>query len=422
MSWISSTDESRWTSCDNYCDQKGTEIIIGDEIGKPLFGFGAAMNEIGLIAIDSLDEEKKTAVYDELFGDGCGFDFCRLSIGANDFAADWYSYNETVGDYEMMNFSIDRDHKYIIPAINEARKRSHGIEFFASPWSPPTWMKFPAVYNYGRMIMTKENLSAYALYFKKYLSAYKDEGVNIRQIHVQNEFHANQKFPSCIWTGEDITEFIADYLIDAIGNETEIWFGTINGPIDWQTETSHSSFLGFAMQNEKLRRNIKGASYQWAGRFGIDQAKQDYPELDTIMSEWECGDGTNTWDYAMYGFELFRYYFAKGVRACTYWNIALDDRKESTWGWKQNSLLNVIDGDVVWNPDFYMVKHFSHFVKKGAVMLQTLSEFNTNTAVFKNPDGSRVAVIMNPFKFDKTVTIEGKNYTLAPRSFNSIVL
>ena len=69
-----------------------------------------------------------------------------------------------------------------------------------------------------------------------------------------------------------------------------------------------------------------------------------------------------------------------------------------------------------------MVKHYSHFVKKGAVMLSTKSSFNTNVAVFKNPNGERVAVIMNPFDESKTVTIERKNYVLKPRSFNSIVL
>ena len=55
-------------------------------------------------------------------------------------------------------------------------------------------------------------------------------------------------------------------------------------------------------------------------------------------------------------------------------------------------------------------------------MLDVKGHFTTNTAVFKNPDGSRVAVIMNPFDFEKIVTIEGKNYVLKPRSFNSILI
>ena len=78
-------------------------------------------------------------------------------MGANDFAESWYSYDEFDGDYELEKFSIDRDKKYIIPAVREAQKRSEGIEFYASPWSPPTWMKFPKVCNYGQIVETDEN-------------------------------------------------------------------------------------------------------------------------------------------------------------------------------------------------------------------------------------------------------------------------
>ena len=422
--WITSTESKKWTESGRFTESKGTEIVIGGEKGKPIFGFGACFSELGMKAIASLSDEKQKAVWDELFGEeGSGFKFCRLSVGANDFAESWYSYNEVDGDYGMENFSIDRDRKYIIPAIKEAQKRSPELAFFASPWSPPTWMKFPKVYNYGKFVMTPENLRAYALYFKKYLEAYAAEGIDISQLHVQNEIFADQKFPSCVWSGADLAKFIGEYLIDEVGGMTDIWFGTINGPEDKNLLISrHNGFLNLVMQDEKCAQHIKGASYQWAGKFGILQAEEDYPQLDTIASEAECGYGDNTWAYAMYGFEMFRHYFAHGSRACVYWNMTLDGTARSTWGWLQNSLISVTDGEVVYNPDYYMVKHFAHFVKRGAVMLEVKGSFTTNTAVFKNPDGSRVAVIMNPFDFEKVVTIEGKNYVLEPRSFNSITL
>ena len=37
---------------------------------------------------------------------GANFTMARMPIGANDFSRDWYSYNETDGDFEMKNFSI----------------------------------------------------------------------------------------------------------------------------------------------------------------------------------------------------------------------------------------------------------------------------------------------------------------------------
>jgi glucosylceramidase len=282
-------------------------------------------------------------------------------------------------------------------------------------------MKFPAVYNYGRLIQTKENLDAYALYFKKYLDAYRAEGVNIPQLHVQNEIHADQKFPSCLWSGEELANFIVHHLSPMLDGQTEIWFGTVNGP-EKDTETRHRQFLARAMQEEGFAEAIGGVSYQWAGKFGITQAAEDYPALNTVNSEMECGDGENSWEYALYSYEMMHHYFRFGARACVYWNMALPKDSISTWGWKQNSLVSVADGEYTFTPEFYLIKHFSAFVKEGAVMLSTEGDGSSCVTAFENPDGSCVAVVMNPFDFEKTLTLNGKSYALAPRSFHTILL
>ncbi|MBR6558149.1 MAG: glycosyl hydrolase [Clostridia bacterium] len=420
--WITSTQENKWTENNNYTSDTGSEIKLCEAVGKPLFGWGCCISELGVRAISRMGEERAEDVYKDLFGkEGLGFDFCRLSIGANDFAASWYSYNETEGDYEMKNFSIDRDRKYILPTVKTAMKYSPDLEFMASPWSPPTWMKTPPVYNFGRLIMTEENLKAYALYMRKYLEAYAEEGVKIKQLHVQNEVVADQKFPSCVFSGEQLTTFITDYLIDEIGDMTDIWFGTLNTPES--KKDRHNHYLNLAMQNEKFKNNIKGASYQWAGKYGILSAEEDFPWLDTLNSECECGDGQNTWEFALYTYENIHHYLKHGARATVYWNMALDSNGVSTWGWRQNSLVSVdMEGNITYNPEYYLLKHFSHFVKRGARLLRTEGNYNTNTTAFVNPDGSKVAVIINGFDFEKVVTIEGKNYTLPPKSFNTIVL
>ena len=426
MKWVTTTENKRWTENKNYSNAPGDELIIGEAVGKPLYGFGCCISEICVQAIRSLDAEKQTEIFRELFSpEGCGFDFCRLPIGANDFAESWYSYNECEGDYEMKNFSIERDYKNIIPAIKQAMEYSPELRFFASPWSPPTWMKFPKVYNYGRLVETEENLKAYALYFKKYLEAYKKEGIKIEQIHAQNEFHSDQKFPSCVFSGESLANFIANYLYPEIGEDVEVWYGTVNGP---ETDkyrlytTRHHQFLAKAMEDEKFRKAISGASYQWAGKFGITQAYEDYPELDTINGEMECCDGQNSWQQAFYANEMMHHYFRYGSRACVYWNMALVKDSISTWGWKQNSLISVGDGEYEYTNDFYAIKHFAHFVKKGAVLLSTKGRASSCATVFRNPDGTRAAVIVNPYDFEKVLTIEDKNYVLPPRSFNTMVI
>lgn len=176
MVWISSTENELWSTNNRLSKDAAdtdSKILIGKPIGKPLYGWGCCISEICAKAVLELAEDKQNAIFDELFGkEHCGFDYCRLSIGANDFAESWYSYDETEGDYAMEHFSIDRDRKYILPAIREAQKRSSELHFFASPWSPPTWMKFPKVCNYGRLVETDENLKAYARYFRRYLEEY----------------------------------------------------------------------------------------------------------------------------------------------------------------------------------------------------------------------------------------------------------
>lgn len=56
------------------------------------------------------------------------------------------------------------------------------MNFFATPWSPPTWMKFPKVCNYGKLVQTEKNLRAYALYFRKFIEEYAKEGIKISHI------------------------------------------------------------------------------------------------------------------------------------------------------------------------------------------------------------------------------------------------
>ena len=70
--WISSTEQKRWQQEESFTNEKGIEITIRGEKGKPLYGFGACFSELGIKAISMLSEEKCRAVYDDFFGkDGC---------------------------------------------------------------------------------------------------------------------------------------------------------------------------------------------------------------------------------------------------------------------------------------------------------------------------------------------------------------
>ncbi|MBC8062774.1 MAG: glycoside hydrolase family 30 protein [Clostridiaceae bacterium] len=437
--WYETTESQSWIeiNVDTLKDLESSRdtLELTGEKYQTVEGFGGCFNELSWIAISKLSEEKKDEILDELFLDeaGCKFNFCRLPIGANDYSAEWYSLSETENDYEMNDFSIGKDYKYLIPYIKEGLKRKPDLKLFASPWSPPIWMKYPKVYNYGTLIWDKKILDAYALYFLKFVEAYEREGIKIAQVHIQNEPMSSQKFPSCIWTGEQFKEFIGEYigpLFEKNSVDTEIWLGTINGPeIDERKLfTDYDDYANLVLSDEKASKYVKGVAYQWAGKNAVQRTHESWPEIKLMQSENECGDGENSFEYAHYVFRLIRHYFANGINSYIYWNMALEHGGLSTWGWNQNSLVTIdpVINEYVYNPEFYVMKHFSHFVKLGAVRLGTKGHFTGNSLVFENPDGTVVLVINNGFKQERKITLKAKNkeitVILKPYSFNTFVV
>lgn len=328
-------------------ETSGHPLTLTGRRCQTIDGFGGCFNELGWRTLSRLPEQERQEILRNLFApEESHFTYCRLPIGASDYAESWYSLNETEGDYAMEHFTIERDKHCLIPYIQSAMAYSGKLTLFASPWSPPIWMKNPRAYNFGTLIWTEENLRAYALYFKKFVEAYTAEGIAIDQVHIQNEPISDQKFPSCLWTGEQLRDFIRDYigpLFREAGLSTEIWLGTINAPYDnyghmpaWHT-SNYNKMVNPVLSDHAARDYISGVGFQWGGKHAIQQTHTAYPDMKLAQTENECGDGRNGWDYAEYTFSLIWHFLHNGAGAYTYWNMVLDEGGVSTWGWRQNS-------------------------------------------------------------------------------------
>ncbi|WP_340018773.1 glycoside hydrolase family 30 protein [Paenibacillus sp. FSL H3-0457] len=439
LTGYSTTQDTPWRELFFVPTNESANLKLTGEQHQLVEGFGGCFNELGYIALSHLNEEQRHEVFHSLFhpeGEH-KFNICRLPIGASDYAEQWYSHNEVDGDVAMEHFSINRDFKYLIPYIKEALSYNPNLQFFASPWSPPTWMKSPKAYNYGTLRWEKDILEAYALYFVKFVQAYRDAGITIHQVHVQNEVIADQKFPSCMWTGEQLREFIADYLgpaFDQHGLDTEIWLGTINAPDPWEElikkkTNDFDEYAGLVLSDPKAYSYIKGVGYQWAGKNAIQRTSASYPELRYMQTENECGDGNNSWNYAKYVYNIYQHYFSNGVNAYIYWNMVLEPKGRSTWGWEQNSMITVDpdNKEVTRNPEYYVMKHFAHHIVPGARRVGLSGAWSGKSVAFRNPDNSLVIVINNPFqdRRDLYLTLEeGQtlHMKLEADSFNSMVI
>ncbi|MDF3058358.1 MAG: glycosyl hydrolase [Rariglobus sp.] len=440
MKWLISTEKFTWREA-TPAISAGTgsnALQIAGPAGPPLMGFGGCFNELGARELFRLGEDGRREILNALFGEeGCAFNFCRLPIGASDYALDWYSHAETPDDYAMAHFSIERDRRHLLPYIRAAQGIRPALRLFASPWSPPVWMKERARYNGSRLCSEPRVHAAYADYLLKFVRAYRDEGVEIEQLHVQNEPNSDQKFPSCLWTGASMRDFIRDHLgprFEAARERCEIWAGTIERGmlLGWQPESlegdSYHNWIHTLLSDSEVRRLVKGVGYQWNGKGALAQTRANWPDLPIIQTENECGDGRNTWSYAFYVFDLMWHYFNQGCRAYVYWNMVLPPGGESTWGWKQNTLITVdgASGAITYNPEFYVMKHLAHFVRPGARCVPLRGDQAALSLLFQNADGSRVLVIANPLAspLEADVALEGLmgRLEIAPRSISTVVL
>ncbi len=378
-------------------------LKINGETLQTWKGFGGCFNELGEIALRHLSDADRKEVMNELFTDeACGFNYCRLPIGANDYAKSWYSHNEHEGDFAMEHFSIARDHEYILPYLKEALSYRDDMFLFASPWSPPTWLKFPQAHNHGRIIWEENVLKTYAKYFVRFVEEYAKEGIRIDAVHVQNEPDSDQKFPSCCWTGETLRDFIRDYIGPAFEKvDCDVWLGTIERP-------QYNNWVFPTLSDPNALKYTAGVGFQWGGKFAVQRTHEAFPNLPLIQTENECGNGDNDWWHAHHVFDLIQHYIANGVEAYTYWNMVLEPRGISTWGWPQNAMITVDPETNTFtrNPEFYVMKHAAAFVKRGAQVLGLEGPWSGNALAFKNPDGSTAWIIQNRSEEERSVTVE----------------
>lgn len=447
VSWVVSTSSDFWVEyilpVNENKQQEGASMVEIDlaQIRQMIDGFGGCFNELGWEALNLLDEGERQTILFNLFDldKGCKFNICRMPIGANDYAVNWYSHNETPGDYEMENFSIDRDRQRLIPYIRAAKEINPDILIWASPWCPPSWMKTNNHYAcradarvnnlletaqgdemVDQFILDSITLSAYSLYFSRFLQEYKNEGIGIYAVHVQNEPNSCQNFPSCVWTPSGLSKFIGSYLgprLESDHPEVEIWLGTIERP---QPER-----VDVVLQDELAGQYIKGVGFQWAGKGVIPHVNENYPQLKLMQTETECGNGSNDWAAMEYTFNLMHHYFNNGANSYLYWNMVLDHTGSSQWGWNQNAMITITESrEIVYNPEFYLMKHFSAFVKPGAHFIKTNN--CDGCLVFLNPEDELVIVYYNQNNSEvvKTFSVENKSFTVqvAPKSLNSFAI
>ena len=376
---------------------------------QTLLGIGGAITDASAEVFSRLPPEKQqeflTAYYDK--DRGIGYSLCRTPIHSCDFSSGSYTYIEE-GDKALETFSIDHDQTYKIPLIKKATEAAGGsLLLYASPWSPPAFMKDNNNMLQGGKLLP-EYFDSWALYYAKFIKAYEAEGMPIWGITIQNEPMAVQRWESCIYSAEEERDFLKNHLgptleREGLGDKRIVVWDHNRDLINHRANT--------IFEDPEAAKYAWGIGFHWYETWAggdpmfsnLGNIKESFPTKNLLFTEG-CQEGFREdryqfWPHAeRYGRSIIND-FNNGTVGWTDWNILLDQ----TGGPNHvgNYCFAPIHGDtdageLIYTPTYYYIGHFSKFIRPGAKRISTVSSrSHLLSTTFVNEDQSMVSVVMN---------------------------
>jgi len=382
---------------------------------QEIVGFGAAITDASAWLIQNrLTAAQREALLQELFGPspGIGLSFTRLTMGASDFSLHQYSYDDLPAgqtDSTLAHFSIDSNRAYLLPIVQRALAINPRLKIMATPWSPPGWMKTT-----GSLIQGTLRPEAYgplAEYFRRYIEAYRAEGVPIYAVTVQNEPHYEPpNYPGMRLEPPARARFVGQYLGPLFARRG---IGTII--LDWDHNWDEYQSPLQVLADSVAPRYIAGVAWHC---YGGDVAAQSlvhdaHPEKNAYFTECSGGEWAPTfadnlkWFVRTLIIEATRGW-AKGVLL---WNLALDENHGPHTGGCGDCrgvvTITSASGAVTRNVEYYALAHASRFVRPGARRVASTSGVaGLESVAFRNADdGSKALIVVNTDVQDRTFAV-----------------
>jgi glucosylceramidase len=389
-----------------------TEISVFVEPTKTFqtfMGIGGAITDASAETFYKLSQEKQDELIDAYYNkdEGIGYSLIRTNIHSCDFSSESYTYVQE-GDSALSTFSIAHDKEYRIPMIKSAMaKAGDQMLLYASPWSPPAFMKSNKTMLKGGTLLP-EYFQSWANYYAKFISAYEQEGMPIWGVSIQNEPMATQTWESCIYSAEAERDFLKNYLGPTLEKE-----GLKDKKIViWDHNRDLMTYRANVIYNDpEASKYVWGMGFHWYETWAggdpmfnnVAKVNEAYPSKNLLFTEG-CNERFDATKYQFwpngerYGKSMIND-FNNGTVGWTDWNILLDQ----TGG--PNHVGNFCfapvhadtdTGELIYTPSYYYIGHFSKFIRPGAKRVSTtVSRSTILSTSFLNEDGKLVTVVMN---------------------------
>lgn len=431
QAWVTSGDQTKLLSAEkgaSFGSARPAKIVIDVDPAvryQEMAGFGAAITDASAYLIQSrMDARQRAALMEELFGrkGGIGLSFTRLTIGASDFSRSHYSFDDMPPgqtDPGLAHFSIAPNRADVLPVVKSALAINPGLRVMASPWSAPGWMKSTDSLIQGTL--KPEAYAPFAEYLRRYVDAYKAEGVPIFALTLQNEPHFEPKdYPGMRVDPAKRAAFIGGYLGPLLAQhnpDTQIF--------DWDHNWDEPGSPAAVLADPQAAQYVAGTAWHcYGGDVRVQAALHDArPDKDTWFTECSGGQWAPRWaDNLQYFVRTLVIGTTRGwAKGVLLWNLALDENYGPHLGGCRDCrgvvTINSASGEVSRNVEYYALAHASRFVRPGARRIASSSGHdNLDTVAFRNADDGSIALLVansakqaRPF----SVRVGGRNFRYA---------
>jgi glucosylceramidase len=371
----------------------GTTITVDStKTYQSMVGFGASFTDSA--AYNVFNSSQRNTIMSKLFDPsaGIGLSWVRQPIGASDYSRSFYTYDDGNG------FSIAHDKDYILPLLTQARGLNPQVSFMATPWSAPARMKTNNALIGGSL--KDASIGEYTDYLVKFVQAYKDAGVPIGYLSVQNEPKFSPPgYPGMLMTADQqarVINTLVPKLSSAGLGSTKI----LGYDHNWD-DTTYAQNV-----NSAAGANVAGSAWHCyagdpSGQSTVHNAQPAKDIFFTECSGTESSDTSKTFGDSLWwqGRNLAIGATRNWARTVTTWNMALNAQHGPVIGSCTNctGVVTVNGATVTYNAEYYVLGHLSKFVKPGAVRVDStaVAQGGIENVAFRNPDGTIALVAVN---------------------------
>ena len=430
--------ESSFTDATQTLETDVAVFVNPNKTFQSFLGVGGAITDASAEVFAKLSVDKQEELLNAYFSeDGINYNIIRTSIHSSDFGSKSHTYIEE-GDAELKTFSIEPDRKFRIPMIKRATALiDDNLVFYASPWSPPAFMKTNKNMLQGGKLLP-EYYQNWANYYVKFIEAYEAEGIPVWGVTIQNEPMATQRWESCIYTAEEERDFLKNHLGPTF--ETA-GLGDKNIVVWDHNRDLISQRANVIFEDPEASKYAWGIGFHWYETWTGGDAKYDnlgsinesFPDKNLLFTEG-CQEKFEEAEYQRwsnaerYGNSMIND-FNNGTVGWTDWNILLDHTGGPNH--VQNFCFAPIHADtrtneLIYTPSYYYIGHFSKFIKQNAKRISTTTSRSTiESTSFQNPNGEIVTVVMNktdePIDYKLIVSSQEVTYKIPPHAMQSII-